>query len=91
VITEWFLNWVTSILSWLLDTFLPDWDVPAELTNPGGMVEAILTNAAGLGAWIDFPAIALLAAVPFGVWVIGILWKSARTAFSHFPGIGGSG
>lgn len=90
MITEWFLNWVTSVVRWLVD-LLPDWDFPEELSNPGGMLQTILANAAGVGVWIDWAAIIGLALIPLGVWVIGLLWKGLRTAFSHFPFIGGSG
>jgi hypothetical protein len=90
VIVEWFIGWALGIVQWLVD-LLPDWELPAELSDPGGMVETIMANAAGLGVWLDWGALITLALIPLGVWVIGIVWKSIRTAFSHFPFIGGSG
>ncbi|MDO8341540.1 MAG: hypothetical protein Q7T59_06220 [Candidatus Woesebacteria bacterium] len=90
MITEWFLNWAMGVVTWLVD-LLPDWDWPAELAQPGGMLESILANAAGVGIWIDWAAIIALALIPLGVWVIGLTWKGLRTAFSHFAFIGGSG
>lgn len=90
MITEWFLNWAMGVVQWLID-LLPDWELPAELVAPGGLFDSVLANAAGMGVWIDWGGIVLLALIPPAVWVIGLLWKGARTAFSHYPFIGGSG
>lgn len=90
MITEWFLNWAMGVAYWLVD-LLPDWVVPDELADPGGMLESIYVNAMGVGIWLDWAGLIALALIPFGVWVTGILWKALRTAFSHFPFIGGSG
>lgn len=90
MIVEWLLDWTTGVVRFILG-FLPDWDMPAELSNPGGMLETIMVNAAGVGVWLDWRALITLALIPFGVWVIGLVWKGFRTAFSHFPFIGGSG
>lgn len=90
MITEWFLNWAMGVIYWLVD-LLPDWVVPDELAAPGGFIETIISNAAGVAVWIDWVGIIALALIPSAVWVTGLLWKAARTAFSHFPGIGGSG
>lgn len=90
MVTEWFLNWATTVIAWVVD-LLPDWAVPPEIMATGGLMQTILSNAAGLGVWVDWAGIIGLALIPPGVWVIGVLWKAGRTAFSHFPGIGGSG
>lgn len=90
MITEWFLNWAMGVVRWVVD-LLPDWVMPPELSDPGGMIETIYLNAMGVAVWIDWAGIIALALIPFSVWVIGVLWKAARTAFSHFPGIGGAG
>lgn len=90
MITEWFLNWALGVVRWLVD-LLPDWDMPAELSAPGALLDTVLANAAGVGVWIDWGAIIALALVPLAVWLIGVSWKALRTAFSHFPFIGGSG
>lgn len=90
MITEWFLNWAMDVVRWLID-LLPDWELPAGLADPGGFLESILLNAAGMGVWVDWGGIIMLAMIPPTVWLIGLLWKAARTAFSHFPFIGGSG
>lgn len=90
MVTEWFLNWALGVIYWLVD-LLPDWAVPEELANPGGFIETVIGNAAGVGVWLDWAGLIALALIPSAVWATGILWKAFRTGFSHFPGIGGSG
>lgn len=90
MIVEWFLGWTMSVVQWLVG-LLPDWIMPPEIAAPGGLLSAVMGNAAGVGIWLDWGGLIALALIPFGVWATGIIWKSFRTGFSHFPGIGGSG
>lgn len=90
MIPEWFMGVASGLMTFFAD-LLPDWELPADLADPDGMLAAIFALGAGAGAFVDWVFVAAVGAVPLSVWIIGLLWKAARMAFSHFPGFGGSG
>jgi len=90
VIAEWFFALVAGIWD-VMGAIFPDWDVPAELTDPGGGIETMVNAGAGAGVWVNWPFVITVALIPPAVWVIGILWKLFRTLISHIPGFGGAG
>lgn len=90
MIVEWFLSLVAGLWGWL-GGLLPDWEVPASITDPGGVIETILNAATGAGVWVDWVYLGVVGLIPLGVWLVGMGWKAFRTAWSHVPLIGGSG
>lgn len=90
MISEAFINFALGIATWAVG-LIPDWELPAELLDADGMISDLFAFGAGLGPWVDWGFVLGLAAIPLGVWVIGLTWKAIRTILSHFPQFGGSG
>lgn len=91
MIVEWLLSVVAGAWEFMVG-LVPDWTVPPELTDPGGIMADVLTLANGVGVWVDWVFLGAVALIPLSVWVIGVLWKTFRMIASHIgPQIGGSG
>lgn len=88
MIVDWIVSNAVGFWSWLLG-LMPDWSMPAELANADDTVNGLFRNIDGLGAWVNFPIVGVLAAIPPILWVIMINWKAFRMAVSHLPFIGG--
>lgn len=88
MITEWFLTMIAGFFGWIAD-FVPDWNVPVELTDPDGLIGSVFAISTGLGVWIDWAFIGALASIPLIIWVAGITWQGLRMMWSHLPFVGG--
>ena len=90
MITEWIVQLATGFAAWLVG-LMPDWEAPAELSDADGMLSSILELGAGLGPWVDWAFVGVVALIPLALWAGGLIWKLIRTVASHIPGFGGSG
>ena len=90
MILEWIVQVAVGLWEWIANLF-PDWDPPAELTDPDGMIGQLFAFGQGLEPWVNWGLIGALAAIPFAVWVIGIVVKMVRLLIGHVPWIGGNG
>ena len=90
MITEWLIQVATGLWSFIAGLF-PDWVPPASITDVANSVNGLFTLAQGLGPFVDWTAVGLLAAIPPGIWVTGILVKAALKLISHIPLFGGNG
>lgn len=90
MIVEWFFGLIAGLIDFI-GTLLPEWEVPAALVDPDGMLMGLFAMGQGMAPFVDWQFVGLVGAIPLAVWVIGLLWKFARMAISHIPGFGGSG
>lgn len=88
MIVEWLLSLVAGV-SEFFAALLPDWQVPDELTSPGGIVSQVIGYGSALGIFIDWPFVIAVGLIPLGVWASGILFRVAKTAATHIPFFGG--
>lgn len=88
MIVDWIVQVAVSFWGWVVD-LLPDWTMPAELVNADDTVKGLFSSVNGLGVWVNWPVVTVLAAIPPAAWVLMISWKGGRMAFSHLPFVGG--
>jgi hypothetical protein len=90
MVTEKLLGMVASLWLWLVD-LLPDWEMPAGILDPGGLIETVSSLASTVGVWVEWSFVIPVGFAPFYVWTAGLIWKLGRTLFSHVPLFGGAG
>lgn len=88
MITQWVVQAAVSVGQWFV-TLLPSFDIPDWFVGLGDDVNSLFSNAAGLGPLVDWSLVAGIAAVPMGLWVGGLVFKSLRVLLSHIPFFGG--
>ena len=91
MITEWLLSLGVILSDWFASLFPSDFEVPAFFTELTAFMDDLFTNAAGLGAWIDFTFIITTVSVVLAVWAIAFGVKIARAVAAHLPLVGGAG
>lgn len=87
------IEWLMGVAAGLWDFIgglLPDWELPAALTDPNGLLGGIFALGQGLSPFINWQFVGTVGAIPLVVWVIGLLWRGARMVISHFPLFGGN-
>lgn len=89
MITEWFLSLVQGVVDWLA-ALMPDWEVPAELLDPGGIIQQVMGYGASLGIFVDWGFIIAVGLIPLGVWTIGLIFRGIKSLVSHIPFFGGN-
>lgn len=90
MITEWLVKVGAGFVDWIVSLF-PTLALPDGLVHLDDSVNGILAMGDGLGAFFDWTALGLLAAIPLTVWVAGLLLKGTRALLAHIPLIGGKG
>jgi hypothetical protein len=90
VIIEWLIDIGVGIAEWA-STLFPTLDLPAALVNVDDGFNSVMAMGSGLGAFVDFPLIGLIAGVPITVWLGGLSVRAARALIAHLPFIGGRG
>ncbi len=90
MIVEWIVSVGAAIASWVA-TLFPVLDIPPSLTTLDDSMSGIFAMGTGLGAWIDWPTVGTLMAVPLIVWVAGLTIRGIRALLAHLPFIGGRG
>jgi len=90
MISEWFLNLSSTVWVWFAELF-PTWQVPAFLSGIDETVNSFMSNAAGIGAWIDWTFWLVCVGVVISVWVVGLTVKIALRVAAYLPFIGGAG
>lgn len=88
MITEWFIGVGTTIGAWFA-SILPNFDVPAWFGQLGTNINQFFNSAAGLGPFVDWNFLAVIAGVPIGLWSLGMMFRLARWVLSHVPFFGG--
>jgi hypothetical protein len=76
---------------WFASLFPEDWEVPEFLVGIDGMINDVLDNTSGIGAWVDLPYILVVVGAVVLLWTIAFLIKVARALIAHLPLIGGKG
>lgn len=89
MITEWLLDLCVTVVTWFTGMF-GDAEVPDWLLGVTGWIGDLLESAAGLGAWVNFPLVAAVAAAVFGTWLVLWLVKALRWLWGLTPLSGGS-
>lgn len=90
MIVEWLVS-VAAGLWEFIGSMLPDWEIPAELADPNGMLGQLFALGQGMEPFVNWTLVGILAAIPLAVWLIGITWRAFRTIASHIPFFGGNG
>lgn len=88
MIAEWILSVGATIATWFA-SILPNFDVPSWFADLGLNINKFFTGAAGLGPFVDWGFLAVIATVPIGLWSLGIVFRLARWILSHIPLFGG--
>jgi hypothetical protein len=86
MISEFFIALGENFMVWFLGLF-GDGEPPEWLTQVSGFFAEVFARAAGLGAWIPFAVIGIVAAALLALWfplwgVKGIRWLWGLTPFS---------
>ena len=88
MITEWLIAVGTGIASWFV-SILPNFDVPTWFADLGLNINKFFNSASGLGPFVDWNFLAIIATVPIGLWCLGIVFRLVRWVLSHVPLFGG--
>lgn len=88
MITEWFVSVGVNVGAWFA-SILPGFDVPAWFAALGSNINLFFAGAAGLGPFVDWAFLATIAAIPIGLWSLGMMFRLARWVLSHVPFFGG--
>lgn len=78
-----FAGWVGSLF--------PTLELPDALVNVDQGFNTVMAYGTGLGAFIDFQLVGVIAGIPIAVWIAGLTIRGARVLISHLPFIGGRG
>lgn len=89
MITEWLVN-VAAGFWGIVAGWFPDWTLPAELANPDNLMSQINGFASGLAPFVDWSFVALVGAIPLGVWATGLTIRAIQFLISHVPFFGGN-
>lgn len=90
MITEWLIGVGAAFGTWIAGLF-PELDMPEQLVNLDDTVNTIFGWGDGLGAFVQWEVIGVLAAIPLLVWTGGLIVKGIRVLVAHIPFIGGKG
>lgn len=90
MLVEWIMKLGADIAAWFAGIF-PVWVVPDQLMNVDDALNGLFAGLSGFGPWVDWAFVATVAAIPLGVWAVGLLVKISRAALAHIPWIGGKG
>lgn len=88
MIVEWLMGVAVGFVQWLAGLF-PVLELPDELVHLDDSFNSIFALGEGLGAFIPWGLVGLIAGIPLAVWVGGLLIKVVRVLVSHLPFIGG--
>lgn len=90
MITEWFVSIGTSVAAWFA-TIFPTWDIPASMTNPGGVIAGIWANFNGLSPWVNWAVLTAVVVGVLGTYLVMFTIKLVRAIASYLPFFGGAG
>ncbi len=88
MITEWIIATGVTIAQWFA-SILPNFTVPIWFGDLGTNVNKFFAGAAGLSPFVDWTFLSTIAAVPIGLWSLGLLFRLGRWVLSHVPFFGG--
>tara|TARA_R110002124_G_scaffold225554_1_gene390888 strand:+ start:4760 stop:5029 length:270 start_codon:yes stop_codon:yes gene_type:complete len=89
MITEWLLDLFLSLMEWFASQ-LPTDDPPAFLSDVAGFVDEIAGMAAGLGAWVPWSYLGVVASSILILWLVLVSVKGLRWLWGLTPFSGGS-
>lgn len=90
MIVEKLLDLVGWIVGAVADLFGP-WTPPDELVDASKSINGLLTNMAGLGAWMNWGVLAGCVATATAAWGVVVGIKLVRAIAAHIPFLGGAG
>lgn len=90
MVIEWLYSLLDGMAQWFLQQFPADPQVISFIRDAAGVIQGALTNAQGLGAWVDWAYLILVFGIVTGVWLIGILIKVIRWLIGLIPTMGGA-
>lgn len=90
MIVEWFVSLASGFVGWLA-TLFPVLDLPPELVNADEGFNQVMALGDGLGAFVNWTVVGILAGIPITIWIGGLLLRAARVGLSHIPFFGGRG
>lgn len=90
MITEWLISVGSGFGQWVASLF-PVLELPEQLVDLDDTVNTILSYGEGMGAFVDWTAIGIIAGIPLAVWALGLVVKGVRVLIGHIPFIGGKG
>lgn len=90
MIVLWFFSVAAGFVQWLASLF-PVLELPDQLVNLDDGFNSVFAMGDGLGAFVPWPVIGVLAAVPLTIWVGGLTIRALRALIAHLPFIGGRG
>lgn len=90
MIVEWLMTVSSGFVDWFASLF-PQLELPAELVNVDDALNTVASYGDGMGAFVNWTIVGLIAAVPITVWCAGFLIKIARVLIAHIPFVGGKG
>lgn len=88
MIIEWFISIGTHISDWAVGLFGTA-DAPAYLTTIASFVNGLMTSAAGLGAWVPWAFVIVVAGINLALWGVGLGVKAVRWIIGLIPTMGG--
>lgn len=88
MITEWFISIGQAIADWFLG-LLGTADAPDYITSVGTFIGGILSSAQGLGAWIPWALVIVVAGINLALWLTGFGVKALRWLVGLLPTMGG--
>jgi hypothetical protein len=90
VITQAIVHAALGIATWFC-TLFPAWDPPAWFVSLGSSLAGLVSGMSGLGGWIDWPIVSVIAAAAIGTWLVCLGIKALRAIASYIPFVGGAG
>lgn len=90
MIIEWLMSVAGGFVQWLAGLF-PVLELPDELVHLDDSFNNVFAMGDGLGAFIPWPLVGAIAALPLVVWVGGLTIRALRALVAHLPWIGGRG
>lgn len=77
MITEWLVAIVNGIATWVGSMF-PQLDLPEEVVNADDAFNNIMALGSGLGAFVDWSFVGIMAAIPITLWLGGLAIRALR-------------
>lgn len=90
MIIEWLAKVGIGIASWVV-TLFPEIELPEILVDLDDHINGLFAYGEGLGAFVAWPVIGAIAAIPLLAWAGGLLFKAVRALLAHIPLFGGKG
>jgi hypothetical protein len=88
MITAWFLSVFTGLLDWVIGLFGTA-DPPAYLSTVSTFVVGLIDSVQGLGVWIPWAFMLVVAGINLTLWAVFLGVKALRWVIGILPTMGG--